>query len=181
MSDAGPPLEPYGGFTPRLGAQVYAHPSAVLIGDVTVGERSSLWPGVVLRGDQGAIRVGAETSIQDGTIIHCTGGLSTTSVGSRVTVGHRVILHGCTIADDVLVGMGAIVMDNATVGRWSIIGAGALVPAGVTIPERSLVVGIPGRVVRQVTETEMDAAIRHGHLEYLRLCSEYAGWPLEGA
>lgn len=176
MSPDRPALEPYAGHTPLLADRVYAHASAVLIGDVRVGTGSSLWPGVVLRGDQGSIRVGEETSLQDGTIIHCTGGLSTTSVGDRVTVGHRVILHGCTIADDVLVGMGAIVMDNATVGRWSIIGAGAVVPAGVTIPERSLVVGVPGRVVRQVTEEEMEAAIRHGHQEYVRLGAEYGGW-----
>ncbi len=174
-----PRFEAYRGQLPRVGAQVYIHENAVLIGDVVVGDRSSIWPGVVLRGDQGGIAIGAETSLQDGTIVHCTGGLSTTRVGDRVTVGHRVILHGCIIEDDVLVGMGAIVMDNARVGSWSIIGAGAVVPAGVVIPPRSLVVGVPGRVVRQVTEAEMEASIRHGHLEYLRLCSEYAGWTLD--
>ena len=172
----GPWVEGYRDHEPRLGDGVFVHDSAVVIGDVEIGERSSVWPGVVLRGDQGSIRVGRETSLQDGTIVHATRGLSHTTVGDRVTVGHRVILHGCRIADDVLVGMGAIVMDNAEVGRWSIIGAGALVPVGAKIPERSLVVGIPGRVVRQVTEDEMESMIRHGHREYVRLCGEYAGW-----
>jgi len=166
-------LEPYKDWTPQVHATAFCHDDAVIIGDVVIGPRSSVWPGVVLRGDQGGIRIGAETSIQDGTVVHATRGLSHTVIEDRITVGHRVILHGCHVMSDVLVGMGAIVMDNAVVEPWCIIGAGALVPVGRRIPTRSLVMGVPGRVVRQVTEREMEAAIRHGHDEYVRLTDEY--------
>jgi carbonic anhydrase/acetyltransferase-like protein (isoleucine patch superfamily) len=176
-----PILEPYKGQLPRLAERVYCHDNVVLIGDIEVGRGSNLWPGVVLRGDQGSIRIGEETSIQDGTIIHATRGLSHTTVGSRVTVGHRVVLHGCTIEDEVLVGMGAIVMDNAVVGAGSIIGAGALVPPGKVIPPRSLVVGVPGTIKRRVGDEEFQAVIVHSHREYARLAAEYGGWDPPGA
>jgi carbonic anhydrase/acetyltransferase-like protein (isoleucine patch superfamily) len=162
-------LEEHEGVWPAIHAEAWVHPSCVLIGDVVVGRWSSLWPGVVLRGDQGSIRIGEETSLQDGTIVHSTLGWSHTVVGHRVTVGHRVILHGCQVEDDVLVGMGAILMDNVRVGRHSIIGAGAVVSAGKVIPPRSLVLGVPARVVRTVTDAEIQGMIAHGHEEYVRL------------
>lgn len=162
-------LEPFEGVAPVVDPSAWCHWSAVLIGDVVLEPRVSVWPGVVLRGDQGSIRVGAETSLQDGTVVHATKGLSWTQVGARCTVGHRVVLHGCTIEDDVLVGMGAVVLDNAVVESFSVIGAGAVVGAGKRIPRGSLVMGVPGKVVRTLTEGEIEAWIRYGHAEYQRL------------
>ena len=173
MSSCSPNLQAYKGLRPQVHPEAYVHPSAILIGDVKVGARASIWPGCVLRGDQGSIEVGEESSIQDGTIIHATRGLSVTRVGARVTCGHRVVLHGCTIADDVLVGMGAVVMDLAEVGQFCVVGAAALVPIRMVVPERSLVVGVPAKVRRSVSEAEIDTHIRHGHAEYLRLQAEY--------
>ncbi len=166
-------LQPYKSMAPHVDETAFVHQNAVLIGDVKVGPGASIWPGCVLRGDQGSIEIGDETSIQDGTVIHATRGLSVTRVGARVTCGHRVVLHGCTVGDDVLVGMGAVLLDLCEVGRFSIIGAGAVVPLRMKIPERSLVVGVPARVVRQVTDEEIDRHIRHGHEEYVRLTHEY--------
>jgi len=167
-------IQPYRQLSPRLDPTAWVHSSAVLIGDVELGPRVSVWPGVVLRGDQGAIRIGAESNVQDGTIAHATGGRSVTTVGPRVTVGHRVLLHGCHVEGDALVGMGAILLDNCEIGPWTVIGAGALVPAGRRVPGGVLYMGVPGRVVRELTEADRES-IRRGHLEYLRLAAEYAG------
>lgn len=166
-------IEPYKDMLPQVHPEAFVHDQALLIGDVRIGARASIWPGTVLRGDHGEVVIGEETSIQDGSLGHGTLGRSTTQVGARCTVGHRVILHGCLVEDDVLVGMGAILLDNCRVGAFSVIGAGALVPAGRVIPPRSLVMGMPGRVVRQLDEAEIDGWIRHGHAEYLRLCQDY--------
>ena len=154
-------LQAYKGLRPQVHPEAFVHPDAVLIGDVKVGARASIWPGCVLRGDQGSIEIGEETSIQDGTIIHATRGLSVTRVGARVTCGHRVVLHGCTIGDDVLVGMGAVVMDLAEVGQFCIVGAAALVPLRMVVPDRSLVVGVPAKVRRSVTEAEIEHHFCH--------------------
>jgi len=132
----GPFLQAYQGLSPRVDPSAWVHPMATLIGEVTLAPRVSVWPGVVLRGDQGAIVIGEESNLQDGTIAHCTGALSTTTVGARVTVGHRVLLHGCTVGDDCLVGMGAILLDNCVIEPLSVVGAGALVPAGRRFPRR---------------------------------------------
>ena len=167
-------IQRYREHTPRVDPTAYVHPAAVLMGDVELGPRVSVWPGVILRGDQGAIRVGAETNLQDGTIAHATGGRSVTEVGPRVTVGHRVILHGCRIEGDALIGMGAILLDDCVIEPWSIVGAGALVPYGRRVPSGVLFLGVPGRVVRELTEADRES-IRRGHLEYLRLAAEYAG------
>ena len=164
-----PTLETVFGLSPRIGEDAFIHHSAVLMGDVRVGDRASIWPGCVLRGDQGAIEIGEETSIQDGTIAHATIDVSSTIIGPRVTVGHRVVLHGCRVEADCLIGMGAILMDNCHIEPWCIIGAGALVPVNRRIPARSLVMGVPGRVVRQVTDAEIDTIIRYAHEEYQRL------------
>lgn len=166
-------IQPYKGIHPRIHPEAFVHPDAVIIGDVTIGARASIWPGCVLRGDQGSIEIGEESSIQDGTVIHATRGMSVTRVGARVTCGHRVVLHGCTIEDDILVGMGSVVMDLAHVRRFSIVGAAALVPIRMQVPERSLIVGVPGRIRRTVSDDEIDQHIRHGHAEYLRLQAEY--------
>ncbi|MFV8749558.1 gamma carbonic anhydrase family protein [Nannocystaceae bacterium ST9] len=165
-------LEPHAGKFPQFAATAFVHDAAVLIGDVEIGEQSSIWPHVTLRGDDGPIRIGSQTSIQDNSVIHCTEGWSFTSVGSRVTVGHSVILHGCTIHDDVLIGMGSVVLDNAIVERGALVAAGTLVPPGKRVAAGTLVAGNPMRVVREcgVKEREM---IEQGWRAYVKRAAEY--------
>ena len=122
---------------------------AVVLGDVTLGEESSVWYGAVVRGDMAPITIGARTNLQDGTIVHVDEGVPCT-VGQRVGVGHRVILHGCTVEDDCLIGMGAILLNNVRIGTGSVVAAGAVIPEGMQVPPGSLVMGVPGRIVRPV-------------------------------
>lgn len=129
-------------------------PGAVVLGDVTMGPDSSVWYGCVVRGDMAAITIGASTNIQDLTMMHVDAGVPC-HVGARVGVGHRAILHGCTVEDDCLVGMGAILLNGVRVGTGSVVGAGAVLPEGTAVPPGSLVLGVPGRVVRRV-----DVALR---------------------
>lgn len=145
---------PYDGFSPRFGANVFLAPNATLIGDVVLGDEASVWFGAVIRGDIGAIRVGARTNVQDLACLHLTDGISTTNIGADVTIGHGAILHGCTVEDGCLIGMGSIVLDNAVIGAGSVVAAGALVPPRMVVPPRSLVKGSPAKVVRAVTEAE---------------------------
>ena len=148
-------IQCYKNKTPQVAQNAYVHPSAVLIGDVTVGEHSSIWPNTTLRGDDGSITIGKNTSIQDGTVVHLTSDLSSTTVEDCVTVGHNVILHGCHVEEGALIGMGAILLDNVRVGHHSLVGAGALVLQRMEIPPYSLVLGNPAKVVRQLTEDEI--------------------------
>lgn len=131
----------------------FIHPLAFVCGDVSLGARASVWPGAVLRADNDAIVVGDESNLQDGVIVHVDPGLPC-RIGARVAVGHRAIVHGATVEDDCLVGMGAILLNRAHVGTGSIIGAGAVVREGMVVPPNSLVLGVPGRVVRDTTEEE---------------------------
>jgi carbonic anhydrase/acetyltransferase-like protein (isoleucine patch superfamily) len=126
-------------------------PTAVLLGDVTIGEDASVWYHAVIRGDIAPIHIGSATNIQDGAVVHVDTGVPCT-VGRRVGVGHRAILHGCTIEDECLIGMGSVVLNQVRVGTGSVIAAGAVIPEGVSIPPGSLVMGVPGRVVRAVDE-----------------------------
>lgn len=128
--------------------------NAVIVGDVHVGSEASIWFGVVIRGDVEQVRIGPRSNIQDGTVLHADTGFPC-SIGASVTVGHRAIVHGATIADNVLIGMGATLMNGASIGEYSVVGANALVTAGTEIPPRSLVLGMPGRVARQVTDEEI--------------------------
>ncbi|HEX2778553.1 MAG TPA: gamma carbonic anhydrase family protein [Gemmatimonadaceae bacterium] len=152
---------------PRVDAAAFVHPAAFVCGDVTLGARASVWPTAVLRGDTAAISVGADSNIQDGTIVHVDAGVPCT-IGARVAIGHRAIVHGATIEDDSLIAMGAILLNNVRVGAGSIIGAGALCTEGMVVPPGSLVVGVPGRVVRQVIDAER-ARIRKTVESYLAL------------
>lgn len=127
-------------------------PGATVLGDVTLGEDSSVWYGAVLRGDMAPIVIGAQTNLQDGTIVHVDTD-APCIVGRRVGVGHRVILHGCTVEDDCLIGMGSILLNGARIGAGSVVAAGAVVPEGMQVPARSLVMGVPGRIVRSVDDT----------------------------
>lgn len=132
----------------------YVAPGAQVIGSVRLGAGASVWFNAVLRGDGDWIEIGAGTNVQDGSIIHTDEG-EPTRIGANVTIGHRVLLHGCTVADDALVGNGAMVLDGASIGRHCLVGAGALVPPGRDIPAGSVVMGAPARIVREVGEREL--------------------------
>ena len=162
----------YRDLEPRLGDGVYVADYAAVIGDVVIGPRSSVWFGTVVRGDVMPIRIGAETSIQDNSVVHVTSDVSGTEVGDRVTVGHRVILHACTIEDDCIIGMGSVILDRARVGRGSIIGAGSVVTPGTVIPPGSRALGSPARVKRPVTDEER-AWIASSAASYVELTRSY--------
>jgi carbonic anhydrase/acetyltransferase-like protein (isoleucine patch superfamily) len=168
----GLPLYPIGGFEPRLGPGAWAAPSADLIGDVWLGARASVWFGAVLRGDNTPLILGEETNFQDGAIGHSDADFPLT-IGARVTVGHQAILHGCTIADDCLVGMGARILNGAAIEPECIVGAGALITEGKRFERGSLIVGAPARVVRQGTEAEKQA-LRMSAAHYAEKAGRYA-------
>ncbi|MEW5853363.1 MAG: gamma carbonic anhydrase family protein [Myxococcota bacterium] len=157
---------------PRVHPEAFVHPDATIIGAAVVGARSSIWPAAVLRADMGTITIGAETSIQDGAVVHLTEGWSHTVVGNRVTVGHRAILHGCTVEDECLIGMGSIILDTAVIGRGSLVGAGALVTAKMVVPPGSVVMGSPARVVRQATDKDRQM-IEVGWRSYVDYAARY--------
>ena len=138
---------------PVVAASAWLAPGATLIGDVNVHDDASIWYSAVLRADSDRIDIGSGSNIQDGSVVHADPGFPV-AVGAGVSVGHRAILHGCLIEDDVLIGMGAIVMNGARIGTGSLVAAGALVPEGARIPPRSLVTGIPGKVRRDITDEE---------------------------
>ncbi len=147
-------IESFREFAPQIHPEAWVHDSAVLIGEVELASQVSVWPGVVLRGDMGAIRVGACSNIQDNSVIHMTSDLSITVVGERVTVGHRALLHGCRVGNDCLIGMGSILLDNAVIPDDCIVGAGSLVTVGKTFPPGSLIMGSPARVVRPLGDKD---------------------------
>lgn len=161
-------IKTYKGIIPQVADTAFIEASAQVIGDVRIGEDSSVWFNCVLRGDVHHIRVGRSTNIQDGTIIHVTSGRFATTIGDFVTVGHGVILHGCTIKDRSLVGIGSIVLDDVTVGEESFIAAGSLITPGTVIPPRSMVMGSPARVRREVTDEEVARIDMHWkhYIEY---------------
>jgi carbonic anhydrase/acetyltransferase-like protein (isoleucine patch superfamily) len=139
--------------TPNVHPAAFVAPGAVVIGDVTLAEESSVWFGTILRGDIHKIVVGPRSNVQDGAVVHLADDFGT-FIGELVTVGHKAILHACTVGDEVLIGMGATILDGAEIGSRSIIGAGALVTGGKKIPPGSMVLGAPGKVVRQLTADE---------------------------
>jgi carbonic anhydrase/acetyltransferase-like protein (isoleucine patch superfamily) len=162
----------YAGTHPTIGRDVFLAETCAVIGDVVIGDESSIWYGTVLRGDVMPIRVGARTSIQDGTIVHVTSGFSGTIIGDDCTIGHAAIIHACTIEDGCLVGMGSIILDGARVGRGSLVGAGALVTPGTDIPAGSFVVGAPARVKRAVSDRDREQ-IEFGARHYVELARRY--------
>jgi carbonic anhydrase/acetyltransferase-like protein (isoleucine patch superfamily) len=145
----------------------FIHEMAFVCGDVSLGARASVWPTAVIRGDTAPIVVGEDSNVQDGTVLHVDSGVPCT-IGARVAIGHRAIVHGATVEDDCLIGMGAVLLNNVHVGTGSIVGAGALCPEGMRIPAGSLVVGLPARVIRSVSEAERDR-IRKTVDSYLQL------------
>jgi carbonic anhydrase/acetyltransferase-like protein (isoleucine patch superfamily) len=166
-------LRTFKGITPRVAANAYVDESAQIIGDVEIGEESSVWMNVVIRGDVHAVRIGRRTNIQDGTIVHVMRDTHPTTIGDDVTVGHGAIVHGSTIDHRVLIGMGAILLNGVEVGSDSIVAAGTLLPEGAKMPPRSLVIGSPGKVRRMLTDQEI-ASIRWYADNYVRYRLDYA-------
>ncbi len=144
-------IRSYRGRKPQIAASAYIDPAAVVIGDVTIGEHSSVWPCVVIRGDVNWVRIGARTNVQDGAVLHVMKDEYPLVLGDSVTIGHGAVLHGCAIESRVLVGMGAIILNNARIGVGSIIAAGTLVPEGTVVPPGSLFMGHPGKFRRALT------------------------------
>ncbi|HDQ99107.1 MAG TPA: gamma carbonic anhydrase family protein [candidate division WOR-3 bacterium] len=142
-------------YLPRLGRDVFVAPNATVVGRVVLGDRASVWFGSVLRGDVDRLIIGAETNIQDLTVVHADAD-TPTEVGSRVTVGHRAILHGCHIGDECVIGMGAIVQNRARVGSHAIVASGSVVREGFEVPPGTLVAGVPAKVKRELSETEIE-------------------------
>lgn len=155
----------------RIHPTVFVAETATIIGEVTIYPDASVWFGAVIRGDADKIVIGEGTNVQDGAIIHCDTNLPTT-IGKRAVIGHRAVIHGATIADNVMIGIGAIVLNGAKVGEYSIIAAGSLVPEGKEIPPRSLVMGVPGKVVREVTQDEIKR-ITDGAQSYIDRAKNY--------
>jgi carbonic anhydrase/acetyltransferase-like protein (isoleucine patch superfamily) len=154
-------LRPYKGIWPKLGERVYVDVSAQVIGDVELGDHASVWMNAVIRGDVHAIRIGAYSNIQDNCVVHVFKELHPTIVADHVTVGHSVTLHGCQIGSFCLIGMGATILNDAKIGDECVIAAGTLIPEGMEVPPGSLVMGVPGKVRRLITEEEREGLRRY--------------------
>lgn len=173
MENRGPLIAPFRGRSPVVPSSVFVAPTAVVVGDVVLGEGASVWYGTVVRGDVGPIRVGARTNIQDGCVLHVTGGLPGLTVGEEVTIGHRAVLHGATIRDRCLIGMGAILLDGCDIGEESLVGAGSVVREGTVVPPRSFVAGVPA-VVKGPIPAEVHARLRASADGYVVLARDHA-------
>ena len=165
-------IRPFGGKTPRVDEAAFVASSAMVIGDVAIGAGSSIWYGAVLRGDVESIRIGRETNIQDNTVNHVDSSGFSTVVGDRVTVAHSVVLHGCRIGDNALIGIGSIVLNGVEVGEGAMVGAGSLVTPGTKIPPGMLALGSPARVKRPLTDEEK-RHVQAGVENYIRLGREH--------
>ncbi|MBM3811777.1 MAG: gamma carbonic anhydrase family protein [Acidimicrobiia bacterium] len=169
-------IRSFRGAVPRIAASAYVDPSAQVIGNVTIGERASIWPNATLRGDMNQITIGEESNIQDNSVLHVDAPDYPLMIGNRVTAGHNVVLHGCTIEDDALIGIGAIILNGARIGAGSIIAAGTLVVEGAEIPPGSMVMGVPGKIRREVTEEERER-FRANTQRYVQLAQRYREEP----
>jgi carbonic anhydrase/acetyltransferase-like protein (isoleucine patch superfamily) len=162
----------YDGLAPVIGRGVFLAETCAVIGDVVIGDDSSIWYSTVVRGDVMPIRIGARTSIQDGTVVHVTGGRYGTTIGDDCTIGHGALIHACVVEDLCLIGMGAILLDGARIGRGSLVGAGALVTPGTDIPPGSLVIGSPAKVKRPINDKEREQIV-YGAVHYVELARRY--------
>lgn len=154
-------IRPFKGIMPKLGARVYVDESAQVIGDVELGDHASVWMNAVVRGDVHSIRIGPYSNIQDLCVVHVFKDQHPTVIADHVTVGHSVTLHGCRIDSYCLIGMGATILNDAHIGEESVIAAGTLIPEGMVVPPRSLVMGVPGKFRRQITEEEREGLRRY--------------------
>ena len=148
-------LFPYGDLFPKLHSTVFVAPGAKIVGDVEIGENSSVWYNCVVRGDVNYVKIGRFTNIQDLSMLHVTNGKFPLVIGDKVTVGHSVTLHGCTLQDHCLIGMGAVVLDGALIEKYSMVAAGSVVKPGFVVPSGKLVAGVPAKVIRDLTENEI--------------------------
>jgi carbonic anhydrase/acetyltransferase-like protein (isoleucine patch superfamily) len=169
-------IRTFQGIRPTIPTSCFIEETAVVIGNVVMGENCSVWFHAVIRGDVHYIRIGERTNVQDLCMLHVTHDTHPLIIGSGVTIGHHVVLHGCTIQDRVLVGMGAIIMDGAVIGEDSVVGAGALVVEGTVVPPKSLILGSPAKVKRSVTEKEL-AWIKESAENYVKYARQYMGDP----
>lgn len=160
------------GLNPKVAASAYIDPSAQVIGDVEIGENSSIWPNASVRGDVHRIRIGEETNIQDNCVLHGERNKWPVIVGNRVTVGHAAVLHGCVVEDDCLIGVGAIVLNGSRIGAGSVVAAGTLVPEGTDVAPGSVVMGSPGKAVREVRASER-GRFRQSNRNYIAYRQEY--------
>lgn len=160
------------GKTPQIGADCFIAENATLLGEVRMGERCSIWYNAVVRGDVHYIRMGNQVNVQDGAVIHCTYQKAPTEIGNNVSIGHNAIVHGCTVRDNVLIGMGSIVMDHCVVGSGSIIAAGAVVTKGTEVPEGSIYAGVPARKIGEVSPDLKEGEI----LRIAEAYVTYSGW-----
>ena len=165
-------IRAFQGTLPVIPKSVFVEDTAVVIGDVVMGEDCSVWFHAVVRGDVNYIRIGDRTNVQDLCMLHVTHDTHPLIIGSDVTIGHHVVLHGCTIKDRVLIGMGAIIMDGAVIGEDCVVGAGALVTENTTVPPRSMILGSPAKVKRPVTDKEL-AWIRESARNYIKYAGQY--------
>jgi len=166
------PVYSIGAKRPRFDASNWIAPNATVIGDVRLGANTSIWWNAVLRGDNDPISIGANTNIQDGSVLHTDEGVPLT-LGANVTVGHMVMLHGCTVGDNSLIGIGSIVLNRAVIGKNTIVGANTLIPEGKTYPDGVLIVGSPGKVVRELTPEQI-AGLAHSAAHYVENARRYA-------
>jgi carbonic anhydrase/acetyltransferase-like protein (isoleucine patch superfamily) len=167
-----PVILPVEGVNPTFGENCFIAPNATVVGDVVTGDNCSIWFNAVVRGDVNSIRMGHKVNIQDGAIIHCTYKRSKTVIGNNVSIGHNAIVHGCTVHSDVLIGMGAIIMDNAEIGSNSIIAAGAVVLEGTKVEEGSIYAGVPAKKVKNISPELINGEINRIADNYVH----YAGW-----
>ncbi|NGZ08060.1 MAG: gamma carbonic anhydrase family protein [Nitrospira sp. LK70] len=165
-------IRAFQGIKPTIPNSCFIEGTAVVIGDIVMGEQCSVWFNAVIRGDVNYIRIGERTNVQDLGVLHVTHDTHPLIIGNEVTIGHHVVLHGCTIQDRVLVGMGAIIMDGAVIGEDSVVGAGALVVEGTVVPPKSLILGSPAKVKRSVTEEEL-AWIKESADNYVNYAKKY--------
>lgn len=163
----------FAGRRPVIDSDTLIASGAAVIGDVVIEKDSSIWFNVSCRGDVHKIRIGSRTNIQDNSVIHVTDSLYSTSIGNSVTVGHHAIIHGCSIEDEVLIGMGAIILDGAVIPKHSIVAAGSLVPGNKTYPSGSLIIGSPAKVKRSLTGEEITKSIIHSAEHYVELSKRY--------
>lgn len=170
-------IEPFLGLHPRLAGDNFVASTAAVIGDVTLGRDASIWYGASLRGDVHFIEIGARSNVQDNATVHVSRGTHPCVIGEGVTIGHNAVVHGCTVEDDCLIGMAAVVLDGAVIGAGSLVGAGALVTGNTVVPPRSLVLGSPAKVVRSLSDDEVET-IRANAAHYVRMSAMYRG---EGA
>lgn len=166
-----PMIKGFKGIEPKIDESVFVAQSADIIGEVVIEKNASIWYNVVIRGDEQPIKIGENTNIQDGSVVH-TGWNVPTEIGKNVTVGHKALIHGCKIGDNTLIGMGSIVLDGAEVGEFTLLGAGSLVPPGKKIPSGVLAIGSPAKVIRELSEAEKEN-IKKSALDYIESANNH--------